>query len=336
MKKVGIIGGAGYTGGEAVRILLNHPEVELAFVQSASNAGNLLSDVHTDLLGDTDMRFSAEAVAADGSGADVLIICAGHGDARKWLEANHVAAGVKIVDLSQDFRLAVTSTLSCDKTGDGERRFVYGLPEMNRERIRRADSIANPGCFATCLQLGLLPLAASGLLTGDIHISATTGSTGAGQKPTASTHFSWRASNLSAYKAFDHQHLHEIGESIHSLQPAWNGEILFIPTRGAFTRGIFATIYTDSNLSAAQATELYKEYYRDAAFTHVSNRALDLKQVVNTNKCLVSVEKHGGKLLITSVIDNLLKGASGQAVQNMNLMLGLDERAGLRLKAVAF
>ena len=329
VKKVGIIGGAGYTGGEAARILLNHPEVELAFVQSASNAGNLLSDVHTDLVGDTDMRFSEAPVGADGSAADVLIICAGHGDARKWLENNTVAPGVKIVDLSQDFRLAANAAF-------GSRQFVYGLPEMNRERIAGADSIANPGCFATCLQLGMLPLAAAGLLTGDVHISATTGSTGAGQKPTASTHFSWRAGNLSAYKAFDHQHLHEIGESILGLQPGWGGEILFIPTRGAFTRGIFATIYTDSELSAAQAVELYREFYRDAAFTHVSDRALDLKQVVNANKCLVSVEKHGDKLLITSIIDNLLKGASGQAVQNMNLMLGLDERAGLRLKATAF
>ena len=207
---------------------------------------------------------------------------------------------------------------------------------MNRAKIAAADSIANPGCFATCLQLGLLPLAASGLLVGDVHISATTGSTGAGQKPTASTHFSWRAGNLSAYKAFEHQHLREIGESILGLQPGWGGEILFVPCRGAFTRGIFATIYTDSDLSAAQATELFTEYYRAAAFTHVSCRPIDLKQVVNTNKCLVQVEKHGNKLLITSAIDNLLKGASGQAVQNMNLMLGLDERAGLRLKATAF
>ncbi|MDR2894469.1 MAG: hypothetical protein LBU97_03295 [Alistipes sp.] len=464
MKKVGIIGGAGYTGGEAVRILLNHPQVELAFVQSASNAGNLLSDVHADLIGDTSMRFSADAVSADGASAaagdiDVLMICAGHGDARKWLEANPVAAGVKIIDLSQDFRLSATSTFhpaqisapamegpgstsslasascsagstsgayssptgpasdfapglhspsgtypanpansasgcgldshpapamegpgstsarasgayssptgpsagSCSSSdtypiGSGDstsapgtatkgsgnsapahsRRFIYGLPEMNRELIRTADSIANPGCFATCLQLGMLPLAAGGLLGGDVHISATTGSTGAGQKPTASTHFSWRAGNLSSYKAFGHQHLLEIGESIVSLQPGWGGEILFIPTRGAFTRGIFATIYTDSDLSEAQAIELYREFYRNAAFTHVSNRAIDLKQVVNTNKCLVKVEKHGGKLLITSAIDNLLKGASGQAVQNMNLMLGLDELSGLRLKATAF
>jgi N-acetyl-gamma-glutamyl-phosphate reductase len=324
MKKVGIIGGAGYTGGEATRLLLNHPDVELAFVQSASNAGNLLSDVHTDLVGDTSMRFTGEA-----SDADVLIICSGHGEARKWLETNTVSPSTLIIDLSQDFRLAGSSRL-------GERQFVYGLPEMNRAKIASATSIANPGCFATCLQLGMLPLAAAGLLSGDVHISATTGSTGAGQKPSASTHFSWRANNLSTYKAFDHQHLHEIGESILGLQPSWGGEILFIPSRGAFTRGIFASIYTQSDLSEEQATDLYKEYYKDAAFTHVSDRAIDLKQVVNTNKCLINVKKHGDKLLITSVIDNLLKGASGQAVQNMNLALGLDERAGLRLKATAF
>ncbi|MDR0907458.1 MAG: N-acetyl-gamma-glutamyl-phosphate reductase [Rikenellaceae bacterium] len=324
MKKVGIIGGAGYTGGEAVRLLLNHPEVELAFVQSASNAGNLLSDVHTDLLGDTSMRFTAEA-----DDADVLVICSGHGKARKWLEANAVSPSTLIIDLSQDFRLAESSRL-------GERQFVYGLPELNRAKIEGAKSIANPGCFATCLQLGLLPLAAAGLLSGDVHISATTGSTGAGQKPSASTHFSWRANNLSTYKAFDHQHLHEIGESILGLQPSWGGEILFIPSRGAFTRGIFASIYTTSDLTEQQAIDLYKEFYRDAAFTFVSDRAVDLKQVVNTNKCVLRIEKHGDKLLITSVIDNLLKGASGQAVQNMNLALGIDERAGLRLKATAF
>ncbi len=354
MKKVGIIGGAGYTGGEAVRILLNHPDVELAFVQSASNAGNLLSDVHTDLLGDTAMRFTGEA-----DEADVLIICAGHGDARKWLEANEVPTATKIIDLSQDFRLAATSQFpshggvpegrgggfpssggvtagTADGVVSGGRQFVYGLPEMNRENIRTADSIANPGCFATCLQLGMLPLAANGLLKSDIHISATTGSTGAGQKPTASTHFSWRANNLSTYKEFDHQHLGEIGESILGLQPSFGGEILFIPYRGAFTRGIFASIYTDSDLTTQQAVELYKEYYKDAAFTFVSDRPIDLKQVVNTNKCIVHVEKHSGRLLVTSIIDNLLKGASGQAVQNMNLMLGLDEKAGLKLKALTF
>ncbi len=331
MKKIGIIGGAGYTGGEAIRLLLLHPDVELAFVQSFSNAGRLLSDVHTDLVGDTEMRFSQEA---DLSNVDILFICSGHGEARKWLTDNILPATTSIIDLSQDFRLAASAVF-------GERRFVYGLPEMNRDKIVAAKNIANPGCFATCLQLGLLPLAAAGLLSGDVNISATTGSTGAGQKPTAQTHFSWRANNLSAYKAFEHQHLAEISESIRGLQPAWGdlgqgGEILFVPTRGAFTRGIFATMWTSSALSTDEAVAIYNRYYQDAAFTFVADGPLDLKQVVNTNKCLIRVEKFGDKLLITSVIDNLLKGAAGQAVQNMNLMLGLDERAGLRLKASAF
>ncbi len=368
MKKIGIIGGAGYTGGEAIRLLINHPEVELAWVQSGSNGGNLLADVHADLVGETEMRFVAEA-----DFADVLFICSGHGEARKWLEANPLPAYTKVIDLSQDFRLAATSVLDIDHTcptssslssdearrsdagsltstcsqvvetpqgrdggAENVRRFVYGLPEVNRAAIASADSIANPGCFATCLQLGLLPLAAGGHLTDDVNICATTGSTGAGQKPTTSTHFSWRAGNLSIYKPFEHQHLGEIGETICGLQPSWEGEISFIPARGAFTRGIFASIWTRSELSEAEAVDIYKRYYADAAFTFVADRPVDLKQVVNTNKCLVCVEKHGDKLLITSMIDNLLKGASGQAVQNMNLMLGLDERAGLRLKASAF
>ncbi len=325
MTKIGIIGGAGYTGGEAIRILLNHPDVELVWVQSSSNAGNLLSDVHTDLVGDTLQKFVTEPTCE----ADVLFICAGHGEARKWLETNKVPASTKIIDLSQDFRLKDSSVL-------GERKFVYGLPELNHERIKQATSIANPGCFATCLQLGMLPLASEGLLAGDVNISATTGSTGAGQSPSPTTHFTWRANNLSAYKAFEHQHLLEMGETIHGLQPSWGGEIAFVPTRGAFTRGIFATLWTVSELTEKQAIDLYKEFYSSSAFTHVSERPVDLKQVVNTNKCLVKVEKHGDKLLITSVIDNLLKGASGQAVQNMNLMLGLDQRAGLKLKASAF
>lgn len=325
MVRVGIIGGAGYTGGEAIRILLNHPQAELVFVHSNSNAGNPLSDVHTDLLGDTQMRFSGE-LRTD---VDAVLLCVGHGDARKFLEANPLPEHVRIIDLSQDFRLAAGSTL-------GEREFVYGLPEMNREAIRRARNIANPGCFATCLQLGMLPLAAAGLLTGDLHVSAATGSTGAGQKLSQTSHFSWRANNLSVYKSFEHQHLLEIGESLHALMPEWGGAINFIPYRGDFTRGIFASIYTECDLSAAQAEELYREYYRDAAFTVVSGGGIHLKQVVNTNKCMVHVEKHGDKLLINSQIDNLLKGASGQAVQNLNLMMGLDEKAGLRLKASAF
>lgn len=324
--RVGIIGGAGYTGGEAIRILVNHEGVELVFVHSNSNAGNLLSDVHADLLGDTDIRFTGEL---DFSGVDVIFLCVGHGDARKFLEATPVPAHVRVIDLSQDFRLAAGSVL-------GERTFVYGLPEMNREKIRQARNIANPGCFATCLQLGMLPLAAAGLLKSDVHISAATGSTGAGQKLAATSHFSWRANNLSIYKAFEHQHLREIGESIRSLMPAFDSEIDFIPYRGDFTRGILASIYTECDKSLEGMVALYKDYYKDAAFTFVSDKNINLKQVVNTNKCLISLEKHGDKLLVVSAIDNLLKGASGQAVQNMNLMFGLDERAGLRLKASAF
>ena len=323
--KVGIIGGAGYTGGEAIRILVNHPNVELVFVHSNSNGGNLLSDVHADLLGDTQMRFTDE-LRTD---VDVLFLCVGHGDARKFLEAHPIPETVRIIDLSQDFRLEAGSTL-------GRRRFVYGLPEMNREKIRTAHNIANPGCFATCLQLGLLPLAANGLLGEEVHITATTGSTGAGQKLAPTSHFSWRTNNLSVYKAFEHQHLREIGESLRSLMPTFEGTLNFIPCRGDFARGIIASIYLDCRLSIEEATNLYKSYYRDAAFTHVSDKPIFLKQVVNTNKCLISLEKHGDKLLVMSTIDNLLKGASGQAVQNMNLMFGLDERSGLNLKAVAF
>lgn len=325
MIKVGVIGGAGYTGGEAIRLLLNHPDVKLAFVQSTSNGGNLLSDVHTDLLGETDMRFSPEISEQ----VDAVLLCVGHGDARKFLENNPLPQSIRVIDLSQDFRLKDSSSI-------GERSFVYGLPEMNRERIRSASNIANPGCFATCLQLGLLPLAAAGLLESEIHISAATGSTGAGQKLAATSHFSWRANNISVYKSFEHQHLNEIGESIHALQPSFDSDINFIPYRGDFTRGIYATIYTDSDLTAVQAEELYTEYYRNAAFTFVSRGPINLKQVVNTNKCFVHVEKHGDKLMINSQIDNLLKGASGQAVQNLNLMFGLDEKSGLRLKPSAF
>lgn len=325
MIKVGVIGGAGYTGGEAIRLLLNHPDVRLAFVQSTSNGGNLLSDVHTDLLGETDMRFSPEISEQ----VDAVLLCVGHGDARKFLENNPLPQSIRVIDLSQDFRLKDSSSI-------GERSFVYGLPEMNRERIRSASNIANPGCFATCLQLGLLPLAAAGLLESEIHISAATGSTGAGQKLAATSHFSWRANNISVYKSFEHQHLNEIGESIHALQPSFDSDINFIPYRGDFTRGIYATIYTDSDLTAVQAEELYTEYYRNAAFTFVSRGPINLKQVVNTNKCFVHVEKHGDKLMINSQIDNLLKGASGQAVQNLNLMFGLDEKSGLRLKPSAF
>ena len=323
---VAIIGGAGYTGGEAIRLLLNHPEAQLRFVQSTSNGGNLLSDVHADLIGDTDMKFVAEP---DWDGVDVVFLCVGHGDARKYMESHDIPASVKVIDLSQDFRLAATASI-------GSREFVYGLPEVNFESIKSANNIANPGCFATCLQLGMLPLAAAGALTDDVQITATTGSTGAGQKPSATTHFSWRNSNLSHYKAFTHQHLHEIGETITRLQPSFGGAINFVPMRGAFARGIFATIYTRTDMTQEQAVELYKEFYKDAAFTHVSDKAIDMKQVVNTNKCLVNVVKHGDQLLVSSTIDNLVKGASGQAVQNMNIMMGLEQTAGLRLKPSAF
>ncbi|GHV00215.1 N-acetyl-gamma-glutamyl-phosphate reductase [Bacteroidia bacterium] len=327
MKKfsAAVIGGAGYTGGEAIRLLLNHPSVELAYAHSNSNAGNMLCEVHADLLGDTAMRFTDRL----DWGVDALLLCVGHGDARKFLAENKVPEGVRVVDLSQDFRLRESSAV------DG-RRFVYGLPEMNLELIAGARNIANPGCFATCLQLGLLPLAAAGLLHGQIHITATTGSTGAGQKPSPTSHFSWRNNNLSVYKAFEHQHLHEITESLRSLMPAFDAAINFIPCRGDFPRGIMASTVVDCALSQQEATTLYGEYYRNAAFTHVSDRNIDLKQVVGTNKCFVHVEKHGDKLLILSIIDNLLKGASGQAVQNLNIMLGLDQHEGLRLKSIVF
>lgn len=328
MVRVGIIGGAGYTGGEAVRILLNHPDAELVFVHSNSNAGNLLSEVHTDLAGDTKMRFSGELR----DDVDVLFLCVGHGDARKFLEANPVPDNVAVIDLSQDFRLKAGADF-------GGRRFVYGLPELNAGKIKNARNIANPGCFATCLQLGLLPLASEGLLTEDVHISAVTGSTGAGQKPMPTSHFSWRANNFSVYNAFGHRHLNEIGESIRTLMPLFgeNGAVMnFIPHRGDFTRGIFASIYTRCDITQEEALGLYKQYYHTAPFTVVSDREINLKQVVNTNKCILHVEKHGGQLLITGAVDNLLKGASGQAVENMNIMFGLDRTAGLKLKASVF
>ncbi|GAB3935949.1 N-acetyl-gamma-glutamyl-phosphate reductase [Mucilaginibacter myungsuensis] len=324
--KAGIIGGAGYTGGEMLRILVNHPNVDIAFVNSTSNAGNYVYDVHTDLFGDTDLKFTGE-LSTD---IDVLFLCVGHGDAKKFLEVNPIPDAVKIIDLSQDFRLTQNSKL---KT----KNFTYGLPELNRDAIKSAQNIANPGCFATCLQLGLLPLASKQLLNNEVHITATTGSTGAGQKATATTHFTWRNDNLSVYKAFDHQHLNEIGESLTQLQGQTPvAPINFIPYRGDYTRGIIASIYTESELTEQEALQLYQDYYAGHPFTHVTDRDIDLKQVVNTNKCFIQVKKHGNKIFIISIIDNLLKGASGQAVQNMNLMFGLDEWAGLRLKAIGF
>lgn len=320
--RTGIVGGAGYTGGEMLRILINHPAVEIKFVHSNSNAGNLISDVHTDLFGDTDLRFTETLSSA----IDVLFLCVGHGDAKKFLDANDIDRSIKIIDLSQDFRL---------KANAGN-RWVYGLPEMNREAIKQASYIANPGCFATCIQLGLLPLTAKGLLKSEVHINATTGSTGAGQSLSATSHFSWRNNNLSVYKAFEHQHLNEIGESLKQLDNTFDQVLNFIPQRGDFTRGILAAMYLESDLTVEEARRVYEDYYAAHPFTHVSKKNIDLKQVVNTNKGLVHVEKHGNKLFIISIIDNLLKGASGQAVQNMNLIFGLEESTGLRLKASAF
>lgn len=324
MIKVGIIGGAGYTAGELCRLLLNHPEADIRFVNSSSNAGNRLTDVHEGLYGETDMTFTDQLPLDD---VDVIFFCFGHGKSEEFLRTHNVPARVKIIDLAQDFRLAAPGN-----------DYVYGLPELNREAIRRAAHVANPGCFATCIQLGLLPLASRGLLNGDIAVNAITGSTGAGVKPGSTTHFSWRNNNLSIYKPFQHQHVPEIKQSLRQLQPGYGGDIDFIPYRGDFARGIFATevIRLGDRQTAEKMAALYRDFYKDAAFTHYVDGALDLKQVVNTNKALVHVEKYGTKLLVTAVIDNLLKGASGQAVQNMNLMFGLDERAGLRLKPSAF
>jgi len=323
--KAGVIGGAGYTGGELLRILVNHPEVEIAFVHSKSHAGNYLYEVHTDLFGDTDLKFTGELSTS----VDVLFLCVGHGDAKKFLDANPIPDNIKIIDLSQDFRLSQTSNL-------GSKTFVYGLPELKRDAIKSAQNIANPGCFATCIQLGLLPLAKAGKLNAEVHVSATTGSTGAGQSLSPTSHFTWRNDNLSVYKVFGHQHLNEIGESLKQLQPAFAQPISFVPYRGDFTRGIFASIYMDSDLTEAEALKLYEDFYAGHPFTHVTDRNIDLKQVVNTNKVFLQVKKYDNKLFIISMLDNLLKGASGQAVQNMNLLFGLDERAGLRLKATGF
>ena len=320
MVKVGIIGGAGYTAGELMRLLINHPAVEIAFVHSTSNAGNAVSDVHGGLVGETDLRFSDHY---DLTAVDVLFLCSAHGQSRKFWEENPAPVTLKIIDLAQDFR-------------DESCGYVYGLPEINRKRIASTTRLANPGCFATAIQLALLPLAANGLLKNEVHITAITGSTGAGVKPGATTHFSWRNDNISVYKAFEHQHLIEIGRTLKTLQPSFDSAVNFVPMRGDFARGIFASVYTECDLTAEQAVELYNDFYRDAAFTFVAQREVDLKQVVNTNKAIVSVAKYGNKLHIVSVIDNLLKGASGQAVQNMNIMLGLDENTGLKLKPSAF
>lgn len=320
MIRAGIIGGAGYTAGELVRILVNHPDVSIAFVNSESNAGNLLTDVHEGLVGDTDLRFCD---AYDLSSADVLFLCGAHGRSRAFWEANERPSGLKVIDLAQDFR----------DQSDG---YVYGLPEWQKAKIAGACSIANPGCFATAIQLALLPLAGKGLLKDEIQVTAITGSTGAGVKPGATTHFSWRNGNVSSYKVFGHQHLLEICRNLSEIMGTTVPEINFVPLRGDFARGIFASVYTSCDLSDEELKNIYHEYYCDAPFTHVLDREVDLKQVVNTNKCIVNASALKGKAVITSVIDNLLKGAVGQAVQNMNIIFGLDEKRGLGLKASAF
>ena len=328
MIKAGIIGGAGYTGGELIRLLINHPQVEIAFVNSTSNAGNPVSKVHADLVGETDLKFTNDITPLGFGGIDVLFLCVGHGDARKFLEANTINAKIKIIDLSQDYRLN-------DKAEISNRKFVYGLPELNKAAIQAANNIANPGCFATAIQLGLLPLADAGVL-GDVYTTGITGSTGAGQSLSNTSHFSWRANNISAYKTLQHQHIKEIHQSLIQLQENDGVYVHFVPWRGDFTRGIYVTSVVDTSLPLEEVKQIFKLYYKEATFTHVSDAMIDLKQVVNTNKCLIHIEKQGNKIAIHSAIDNLLKGASGQALQNMNLMFGLDETAGLKLKATGF
>ena len=321
MIRIGILGAAGYTGGELIRLLLNHPEAEIVFANSESNAGNLVSDVHEGLIGDTDLKFTDQMPFDD---VDVIFFCFGHGKSEQFLKEHTIPAKVKIIDLAQDFRIK------------GSHDYVYGLPEINKSEIAKAQHVANPGCFATCIQLGLLPAAKMGLLKYDVAVNAITGSTGAGQKPGATTHFSWRNNNLSIYKPFTHQHLAEIRQSLIQLQGSLDVDIDFIPYRGDFARGIFCTEVIRTKANAEEVIEGYKDFYRNAAFTHYSEKAIDLKQVVNTNKCLVHIDAFENKLLVTTAIDNLLKGAVGQAVQNMNIMFGIDETAGLRLKASAF
>ena len=320
--KAGVIGGAGYTGGETIRLLLNHPDVDLSFVHSRSNAGNPISSAHPDLLGDTTLVFT-DTIQDE---VDVVFLCLGHGESVKFLGENEINRNTRVIDLSQDFRLGETV---------GNRSFVYGLPELNKARIERGYNIANPGCFATAIQLGLLPLAHAGVL-GEVFSTGVTGSTGAGQKLQSTTHFTWRVNNVSAYKTLTHQHLREINRSLTQLQPQRSPSVNFVPWRGDFPRGIFVSSCVASDMPLEKLMQLYEEFYKDHPFTVVSNDTIDLKQVVNTNKCLLGIEKEGDKVVIHSAIDNLLKGASGQAVQNMNLMFGLPERAGLNLKSTVY
>ncbi|MBC8756137.1 N-acetyl-gamma-glutamyl-phosphate reductase [Kordia sp. YSTF-M3] len=325
MIQAGIIGGAGYTAGELLRILLYHPKVEINFVYSTSNAGNKISSVHQDLVGTTEMLFTNTIDTT----VDVLFLCLGHGNSKKFLAENTFSENTKIIDLSNDFRLQKDALFE-DKT------FIYGLPELQKDAIKKAQNIANPGCFATAIQLAMLPLAQHGLLATDVHINAVTGATGAGTSLSKTTHFTWRDNNFSHYKPFTHQHLGEIHQTVTQLQEGFTSEINFMPNRGNFSRGIFATAYTKFEGNLEEAIKLYKDFYADAKFTFVSDENIHLKQVVNTNKCLLHLHKHGDKLLITSIIDNLLKGASGQAIQNMNLMFDFEETEGLQLKANFF
>lgn len=322
MIRVGIIGGAGYTAGELLRLLTGHPDVEICFVNSTSNAGNKITDVHSGLLGETDLVFTDELPL---DSIDLLFFCTAHGDTKKFIDSHQLPDELKIIDLSMDYRIK-----------SNEHDFIYGLPELNRRHTCKSRYVANPGCFATCIELGLLPLAKEHLLKGDISVNAITGSTGAGVKPSATTHFSWRNNNISIYKPFEHQHIPEIIQSIKTLQPDYEGSIDFIPYRGDFPRGIFATIVVKCDTDIDTLYNIYESYYERDSFTHVIPTPIDLKQVINTNKCLIHLEKHGDKLLITSIIDNLLKGASGQAVHNMNLLFGLAETVGLILKPSAF
>lgn len=325
MIKAGIIGGAGYTSGELLRVLANHPNVEIDFVFSTSQAGKPLTIAHPDLIGEVDLLFTDKINPE----INIVFLCLGHGKSKAFLENNQFASHTRIIDLSNDFRLS-------NDAGFQSESFIYGLPELNKDKITTAKYIANPGCFATAIQLALLPLASANILQDDIHINAVTGSTGAGVQPTETSHHSWRNSNISHYKAFEHQHLAEIKQSLHQLQGDFKNELLFIPNRGEFTRGIFATLYTKTDKSIEEITDLYQNFYKNHPFTLVTNQSISMKMVVQTNKCIISLEKKGGYLLITSVIDNLLKGASGQAIQNMNLMFGLDETTGLQLKPSGF
>lgn len=325
MIKVGIIGGAGYTAGELIRLLLHHSKTKIDFVYSTSNAGNYLYDVHQDLLGNTSLKFTSDI----NTNIDVLFLCLGHGNSKSFLEKNKFSDSTKIIDLSNDFRLQKDAFFN-------DKEFVYGLPELHLGAIKSASHIANPGCFATALQLAILPLAANNLIKNDIHINAVTGATGAGTSLSTTTHFTWRDNNFSHYKTFTHQHLGEIHQTVNQLQNSFDGEINFIPNRGNFSRGIFATSYTKFDGSLEEAKTLYKNFYKNAKFTFISDEPIHLKQVVNTNKCLIHLLKHNNKLLITSTIDNLIKGASGQAIHNMNLMFGFNEAEGLQLKATYF